>query len=404
MNFNNGQNKNYDLKVSSAEIFEADMRANIDIQVYTAKKYPRDVQSVLKKIYEIAAYDYQTAQDCFYAIKRDGKIIRGASIRLAEIVSNAYGNLRATARIIDNDGRMVTAQGMCWDLENNVAVSIEVKRKITDKDGKTFSEDMQIVTSNAACSIALRNAIFKVVPLALTNEVQEKIKKVVRGEEKDFINLRSAAINHFVSEGVPVKYILALFEKDKIEDLTIEDVLDLRGIAVSIKEGLSTLEQSFGIANKKTGMGKIYKNLNENNETPFLNPNFEPAIAQPETKQTENNINEVVEIIDKVDVVEKKDDENQSSLSKVYDIEFANGKKTYTESIDSETFNSLQDKYFSAIVKIDGVHPSEFGLLKSQEINTVNTNLFNDSDFKIEEKQKRGRKPKNKNIDESRSN
>ena len=41
----NKNNDGYELRVSSAEIFEADTRANIDIQVATSKKFPRKTLS-----------------------------------------------------------------------------------------------------------------------------------------------------------------------------------------------------------------------------------------------------------------------------------------------------------------------------------------------------------------------
>ena len=239
-----------EIRVMSAEIFEADTRANIDIQVNTAKKYPRNLRNALENILYLATQDKDTAENCFYAIKRDGKMIRGASVRLAEIISNCYGNLRASARVIANDGKLLTAQGICWDLENNVAYSIEVKRKITNKEGKTFSEDMQVVTANAACSIAIRNAIFKCVPLAITSKVQDKIKQVVMGEEKDFETIRRNAVEYFVKQGITLKNILNLFEKKSLDELTRDDVFDLRGIATAIKEGDTTLEQAFAVAPK----------------------------------------------------------------------------------------------------------------------------------------------------------
>lgn len=251
----------YSLKITSAEIFEADTRANIDIQVSTAKKYPRNLKSVLENILFLATQDKETAESCFYALKRDGKIIRGGSIRLAEIISNCYGNLRASARIVANDGRMLTAQGIAWDLENNVAYSIEVKRKITDRNGKAFSEDMQVITANACCSIAIRNAIFKCVPLAITSRVQDRIKKVVLGTEKDFYTIRKSAVEHFEKQGVTVKTILALFEKRNVEELTREDVFDLRGIATAIKDGDTTIEQAFSIPSKSNALGKAHKSL-----------------------------------------------------------------------------------------------------------------------------------------------
>jgi hypothetical protein len=260
-NDNKAISQDYELRVTSAEIFEADTRANIDIQVSTAKKYPRNLRNVLENIFFLATQDKETAENCFYALKRDGKVIRGASIRLAEVISNCYGNLRASARIIANDGRLLTAQGICWDLENNVAYSIEVKRKITDRNGKTFSEDMQVITANACCSIAIRNAIFKCVPLAITSRVQEKIKQVVLGEEKDFATIRKNAVDYFVKQGITAKNILNLFEKKALDELTRDDVFDLRGIATAIKEGDTTLEQAFSVPTKSNALGKASKSL-----------------------------------------------------------------------------------------------------------------------------------------------
>ena len=257
----NKNNDGYELRVSSAEIFEADTRANIDIQVATSKKFPRNLRNVLENIYFLATQDIDTADNCFYSIKRDGKVIRGASIRLAEIMANCYGNLRSSARIISNDGRIITAQGMCWDLENNVAYSIEVKRKITDKTGRPFSEDMVVVTSNAACSIAIRNAIFKCIPLALTNRIQERIKLVMMGEEKDFNSIRKSSVEYFEKQGVAVKNILNLFDKKSIDELSRDDIFDLKGIATAIKDGDTTLELAFSISLKPTAVNKASKTL-----------------------------------------------------------------------------------------------------------------------------------------------
>ena len=278
--FNDNKNNDYELRVSSAEIFEADTRANIDIQVSTAKKYKRHLPTVLDNIFFLATQDIDTADNCFYSIKRDGKVIRGASIRLAEIMANCYGNLRSSARIISNDGRIITAQGMCWDLENNVAYSIEVKRKITDKTGRPFSEDMVVVTSNAACSIAIRNAIFKCIPLALTNRIQERIKLVMMGEEKDFNSIRKSSVEYFEKQGVAVKNILSLFDKKSIDELSRDDIFDLKGIATAIKDGDTTLELAFSISLKPTAVNKASKTL---------------SVSLAEENEEMNDVNDVVE-------------------------------------------------------------------------------------------------------------
>ena len=249
------------MTVANTETFDADIRASIDIQVATARAYPRSLKKVLENITFLSTQDKETAESCFYSVKRDGKTIRGASIRLAEIITSCYGNIRASSRIISNDGKFITAQGMCWDLENNVAFSVEVKRKITDRFGRIFTDDMIVITSNACTSIALRNAVFKVIPQAVTSRVQNEIKRIILGEAKDFETTRKSAIEYFTQKGVSEKNILALFDKKSIDELDREDIFDLRGIANAIIDGDTTLELAFAVNTKPTAIGKASRFL-----------------------------------------------------------------------------------------------------------------------------------------------
>ncbi|KAG1166891.1 hypothetical protein G6F35_017935 [Rhizopus arrhizus] len=98
------------------------------------------------------------AEQCVYALPRDGKTIEGPSARFAEVIASAWGNNRAGARVIDDKGEFIIAQGVFHDLERNVAITYEVQRRIVDRQGRRFKPDMIGVTANAACSIALRNA------------------------------------------------------------------------------------------------------------------------------------------------------------------------------------------------------------------------------------------------------
>ena len=170
------------IEIKQAEMLQAINRAEVDTQIATAKQYPRDIYGALNNIKTIATLDNSTAEDCFYALRRQGTLIEGVSVRLAEIIAGAGGNMRVQTRIIGNDGKTITAQGVCHDLETNLAVSVEVKRRITDKSGKTYSEDMQVTTGNAASAIAFRNAVLKVVPKAVTKRVIDEIKQVALGK------------------------------------------------------------------------------------------------------------------------------------------------------------------------------------------------------------------------------
>ena len=233
------------MQVSNVESLAALTRSEIDVQIATAKQYPRNLARVLGNIETLATMDEEVAGSCFYTLRRQGKVIEGASVRMAEIIASSWGNLRVQARIIGNDGKMITAQGVCHDLESNYAVSAEVKRRITDKNGHTFSEDMQVVTGNAACAIAMRNALFKVVPAALVKKVIDKAKKVSLGESMTLETSRAKMLQYFKTIGVEEKQILDYLSIEKVDEINIDMVIELRGLANAIKEGTTTAKEAF---------------------------------------------------------------------------------------------------------------------------------------------------------------
>lgn len=233
------------LQVSNVETLTALTKGEIDAQIATAKQYPRNLARVLNNIETLATMDEDIAGSCFYALRRQGKVIEGASVRMAEIVASSWGNLRTQARIIANDGKTITAQGVCHDLETNTAISVEVKRRITDKNGKTYNEDMQIMTGNAACAIALRNAVFKVVPAALIKKAIDKAKKVSLGESMTLETSRSKMLQYFKTIGVDEKQIFDYLSVEKVEEIDIDMVIELRGLATAIKEGTTTIKEAF---------------------------------------------------------------------------------------------------------------------------------------------------------------
>lgn len=237
------------IEIKQAEVLQAINKSEIDIQVSTAKQYPRNIPDVLNKISTYATMDTETAADCFYVLRRSGSggstTVEGLSVRMAEIIAGAWGNLRVQTRIVGNDGRTITAQGICHDLETNVAVSVEVKRRITDKYGKTYSEDMQVVTGNAASAIAFRNAVLKVVPKAVTKRVIEGVKQVALGQSLDLETSRQKMLEYFGKLGVTKEMILDYLNLKKVEEIDKEAVFELRATANAIKEGTTTVQETF---------------------------------------------------------------------------------------------------------------------------------------------------------------
>lgn len=230
-------------------------KAEIDMQISTAKAFPRSIRTFLDKAMSIATISESVAESCGYSLPpRGNKIISGPSVRLAEIVASSYGNVRYGARVISNDGKKITAQGVCHDLESNTSTTIEVSRSILQHEWKngvktgnmvTMNEDMQIIVGNAASSIALRNAIFKVIPAALVDDIYKKTKELVAGTEQTLPAKREKAINHLKGMGVKEAQICDALDIKRVEDIDLEKLSILRGMVAAINNGESTVKEMF---------------------------------------------------------------------------------------------------------------------------------------------------------------
>lgn len=234
---------------------ESITRAEIDTQIATAKRYPRTLSKVRDNVLTLATMDEETAAACFFSLPRGGKDITGESVRLAEILASAYGNLRAAWRCvgIDRVNGVVTCQGVCHDLENNISTSIEKTRQAQKRRGaSTFSEDMIMLAVNACGAIAYRDAIFKVVPKALIKPILGQIKEAARGKGtleqrvmRVFNKLMAMAVEAKIAEKDAKRRILAAIECDKIEDISLTKLDMLIGMGTAIKDGEIRIADAF---------------------------------------------------------------------------------------------------------------------------------------------------------------
>lgn len=242
-------------EIMDLSMVEAQDRALIDKQIATAKQFPRNIHKAKDNIIAIASMDEETAKTCGYSLPRGGKNITGPSVHLARIIAQQYGNIRIDTKVADADKTHLTAQATCIDLENNVGIRIEVKRRITDKYGKRFNDDMITVTGNAAASIALRNAVFNVVPKPLIDAgykaAQEKIIGDVSDETK-LIAKRKKTLDEFAkSYGVDEKAILKTLGLREVTQIKAEEIKMLIGLWQALKDGDTTVDETFYPEKKK---------------------------------------------------------------------------------------------------------------------------------------------------------
>ena len=237
---------------------ESITRAEIDIQIATAKRYPRSIQRFMQEAKAMVSLDPDIAEKCTYVLKNkrkeDGSPVSGPSVRLAEILAACWGNIRIVGRITDDDGKMVTAQAVAIDLEKNVGYSMEVKRGVTISPnarynpGARYSDDMVRVTMNAAVAIACRNATFKVIPMSFVKLIEDEAAKVARGDIKTLPERTERAVNYFIDKGISEERIYVSLGIQGPGDMTLDLLAQLNGFKVSLNEGHTTLDELFPMA------------------------------------------------------------------------------------------------------------------------------------------------------------
>lgn len=244
------------LSVDSPEIVYQQDKAAIDTQITTAKAYPRNITKAVDDATAVVTMDDETAASCTYALPRGGKTISGPSVHLARILLQMWKNLRAEAKVVSIDMKHVTSQAIVFDLENNVAVKVEVKRSIVGKKGR-FNDDMITVTGNAGNAIALRNAVFAVIPKAVTDKVWKAAKRRIVGDlssDDKLIASRKKIFDEFRdSLGVAEKELLELIGKPSITNLSPDDLAILMGVRQAILDGDTTVQETFRKGKPKAG-------------------------------------------------------------------------------------------------------------------------------------------------------
>jgi len=254
-------------------------KAEIDSLIFRAQQMPRSLKAFVNEALSMATLNEDIADSCAYALPRGNKTVEGPSVRLAEIIASSYGNLRTGSRVIYNDGKHITAQGVVHDLQKNILHTEEVQRSILQhewepdptrpgknrKTGKMvlMNEDMQTITGRAACAIAYRNAIFKVVPAALIQDIYEKVKEIAKGTEQTLSARRIKAIKYFTDLGIKEAQIFQVLEVKGIEDIDLDKFALLRGMASAHRNGEATLDGIFPPPNAKEKADNAIKKAEE---------------------------------------------------------------------------------------------------------------------------------------------
>lgn len=238
------------IESTGIEVFQAQERAAIDTQVATAKQYPRNLRRVLENSIVIATMNKDTAISCRYTKPVADKKITGASVHLARIICQQYGNIRVQQRIKSIDARSIVAEAVAFDMETNYAVCVEARRSIIDKRGNRYSDSVIETNAMAILAIAERNAILKVIPKAVIDNVYNEAFKFAFGELSDKTKLLKERERVYIE--LKNDYGITEEEANKIagvntkEAIKPENVADLIGVIQSLKDKEISVDELCG--------------------------------------------------------------------------------------------------------------------------------------------------------------
>lgn len=248
--------KENSVSVVQAGSLEIISRAEIDMQIATAHRYPRSLAAFKKRALEMVSLDEDTAESCIYrrpvGKKRDKKtgqwkeeFAEGMSIRMAEIVGACFGNLRVGAMIIEQTERYVKARGVAHDLESNFLSTSDIIESTVTSEGNPFSERMRAVVAKATLAKARRDATFSVVPRALCKAIEDQARKIAIGDATTLARRRAAVMQWIAKIGVEPERVYAALGIAGEADIGIEQLEILTGIKTAIKDGETTADEAF---------------------------------------------------------------------------------------------------------------------------------------------------------------
>jgi hypothetical protein len=251
-NFNAPEKKEQSLS-SGVKIAESKAVAQIQASMIMAKRDPRNENQAYMDIIE-ACKRPSLADQAVYAFPRGGKMVTGASIRLAEVLAQKYGNMHIEINITNQDNDKTEAMATAIDLQTNYVVSqgFSVPHQRTTKKGVqklTDERDIREMVQNIGSRI-LRGCILRVIPGDITEAAIAQCEKTQATSDVPIKEQIRNMVVAFDAMGVKVEHL----EKrlgHKLDATIGAEIVSLKGIYKSLKDGMANREDFFEIGSKK---------------------------------------------------------------------------------------------------------------------------------------------------------
>lgn len=235
---------------ASNSVDQARAIAEVQVSMVLAHQNPRDPVVAMDRILN-ACTRQKLAESALYVYARGGQNISGASIRLAEALAQNWGNIQYGLREISSKNGVSEMQAYAWDLETNVKreITFPVAHKRFTRKGAydlTDPRDIYELTANQGAR-RLRTCILAVIPGDVTETAVRQCQLTMQANVDCSPEKIKALLNAFADFGVTKSMIEARIQR-RIEGIAPAQVVTLRNIYASLKDGMGTAADYFDLS------------------------------------------------------------------------------------------------------------------------------------------------------------
>lgn len=232
----------------------ATTRAAQEVQaaMVIAKRFPRNQHAAFQRIIE-ACKRRGLAEEASYVFPRGGASVTGASIRLLEVVFQCWGNCQAGVVELEQAEGESRVLAFAWDLETNAydSKTFTVRHERHKKGGAvevlTDPRDQYELVANYAAR-RKRACMEAVIPRDIIDAALDQCEQTLKnsGNNESLEDRIRKMVTAFAGAGITVQMI----EKrlgHKLDAIIEQELVNLRKIFTSIKDGAATREQFFDL-------------------------------------------------------------------------------------------------------------------------------------------------------------
>ena len=232
--------------------------ARVQAQLVYAASRPRDEQRAVDRM--LTAFQRPSlASKALYQYARGGSEVSGLSIRAAEAMAMAWGNMDFGLRELEQKQGESTVEAYAWDLETNVrrAVTFRVPHYRDTRQGRKRLEDSRDIYELVANQGArrVRACILAVLPRDIQEAVETQVAETMKATFEITPESLKAWLEAFGRLGVTKAMLEARIQR-RFDSITPAQMMGLANIFNSIKDGIARVEDFFQVQEGNAGAKK----------------------------------------------------------------------------------------------------------------------------------------------------